>query len=266
MLIRPFYLKTDALNDYVATIENGLRETEVTKRSSTASKGASVDLRFADADFGGGNSTESTRAIRDHDTSKLERLILFGRSNAEEASWVEVLDPQTQLAEIRTGEMLEWECDVYTPEISSYLSNREGLSDKLNLMADLVPYASHFGKSTPDIPDPEQLRTFAKLLEGLDLRPVLIGEDDDTDWRVVGTLDPESIRIDEDFDDRARVIAKVKKSVEADSWFPLMAIPGMPNNREVRRELARRGPTSSEDEKQFLRGPLVLVDFLAIYI
>ena len=80
LLIRPFYLDTDTLDDYIASIEDGLTETLATRNSGIARKGGSIGVRLAHGELHTEETGESTRSIRDHDTSKLERLITYGLS------------------------------------------------------------------------------------------------------------------------------------------------------------------------------------------
>lgn len=264
LLIRPFYLDTDTLDDYIASIEDGLTETLATRNSGIARKGGSIGVRLAHGELHTEETGESTRSIRDHDTSKLERLITHGRENPDELNWNDVLEPSTSFPELRIGEMIEWECDVYLPELSELLTNRS-LASNLRSMADLASLARIFGTPDVDFPDSAEVHQMADFLENLNMRPVLIGEDSGTDWRIVGTLHKNSIRTD-NFDDRARIIAKLRRVVPGNLWFPLQIAAGLPVSREQRRRLEREGPSSPQEENQFLRGPLLVVDYLAVYI
>lgn len=264
MLIRPFYLDTNALDDYIASIEDGLTETATTRRSDQSRKGGSAGMPILKGEIGKEVAGESTRSVRDHDTAKLERLITYGRANSTEADWNEVLEPASAFPNLRVGEMIEWECDVYLPEVSELFAN-QSFASSLRSMADMASLAKVFGTSDIDFPDSDEVHRVADFLENVNMRPVLIGEDSETDWRIVGPLLKNAIRT-EGFDDRARVIAKLRRIVPATMWYPLQAASGVPIGREQRRRLERKGPTTANEEKQFLQGPLLVVDYLAVYI
>ena len=264
MLIRPFYLDIDALDDYIALIENGLTETATTRRSGHSRKDGSVKVPIAQGKIGKEVADESTRSVRDHDTAKLERLITYGRANSTEADWNDVLEPASTFPNLRVGEMIEWECDVYLPEVSELFAN-QSFASSLRSMADMASLAKVFGTSDIDFPGSDEVHRVADFLENVNMRPVLIGEDSETDWRIVGPLLKDAIRT-EGFDDRARVIAKLRKIVPATMWYPLQVASGVPIGREQRRKLERKGPTTANEEKQFLQGPLLVVDYLAVYI
>lgn len=264
MLIRPFYLDTSALNDYIASIEDGLTETATTRHSGISRKAGSMGFRIAQGEIDHEEGGESTRSIKDHDTAKLERLITYGRANADEVNWNEILEPSSSFPCLTIGEMIEWECDVYLPEVSEMFAN-QSLSSNLRSMANFASLAKIFGTTDVDFPDKDEVHQVADFLDDLNMSPVLIGEDADTDWRIVGSLSKEAIRTD-NFDDRARIIAKIRKNVPENRWYPLQAASGFPMSREQRRKLERSGPSSEKEESQFLRGPLLLVDYLAVYI
>lgn len=264
LLIHPFYLDSAALDDYIASIEDGLTESTTTRHAGLARKGGSVGIRIAQGEIGTEETGESTRALKDHDTAKLERLITYGRANSNVVNWTDVLEPDTIFPDLRIGEMIEWECDVYLPPMSELFAN-QSFASNLRSMADIASLAKIFGTPDADFPDSEEVNQVADFLENLNMRPVLVGEDSETGWRIVGSLHKGAIRTDH-FDDRARVIAKLRRIISADSWYPLQVASGVPMGREQRRKLERKGPSSSNEEDQFLKGPLLVVDYLAVYI
>ncbi|WP_141750685.1 MULTISPECIES: hypothetical protein [unclassified Corynebacterium] len=265
LFIRPFYLDTQALDDYIAGIENGLTESIIDKQSKTSHNGGSIDAKVISGEKARAETGENTRSFRDHDTAKLDRLIKYGRANCEAASWNEILEPDTSFQHIRTGEMIEWECDVYLSEISEILANNE-LPGSLRSLAKVAPLTKIFGSPQNDLPDSEQFNQMADFMDGVNLKPILIGEDDATAWRIVGTLQQDHIRTKDGFDDRARIVAKVRKKIPEGRWFSLHAASGIPMSREQRRAAGRKGPSTAEEQNQFLEGPLLVVDYLAVYI
>ena len=56
---------------------------------------------------------------------------------------------------------------------------------------------------------------------------------------------------------------EIKKKIKAEQWYPLMSLPGMGLGRDERRRISK-SPKSGE-ENQYLQGPIVLIDVLAIF-
>lgn len=58
----------------------------------------------------------------------------------------------------------------------------------------------------------------------------------------------------------------MKKIIEMDKWYPFFPLPGMSFvNRNERRRMEREGPSNDSDKNQFIHGPLLVLDYLAIY-
>jgi len=212
------------------------------------------------------SETENTLNVRDHQASRLRRLIAAGQSQPEEVGWIEVTQPDLEFAEAGTGAFVEWECDVYIPEAIAAMSSHEGLSSTLKTMKTMMPSAEALGLSMKGVPDVREMDAMAVFLDQLDVAPVVVGDDSDTDWKVVGSLAKQWISPTASFDGRARIVGKVRKRVSEGRWYPMLSLPGMNlAGREERRRLEREGPRNSTEEQQFVRGPLLVVDFLAIY-
>lgn len=134
------------------------------------------------------------------------------------------------------------------------------------MMESFLPLMDQLGFDRTDLPDQDTLGAMTRLFDNVDITPVLIGEDADTDWSIVGSLESKWIKNNASLDDRVRIVAKVKRTVQADRWYPLFALPGMKLiGRDERRRLEREGPQTQEDESNFVHGPLLVVDYLAVY-
>ncbi|OKX86681.1 DUF6414 family protein [Corynebacterium glutamicum] len=267
MLISPSYLNSSALAGYIATLEGGLRESGSFR--STGSKGISGGISFSAAKVAGENNseTEDSLSVKDHDHSRLQRLIEAAHKNSEELGWIEIMQPDTDFSDLQTGLFIEWECDVYIPDMIAALSQNEGMGATLRKFAGLRPAADALDLNISGLPSSSEMSAMADLLENFDFKPVVVGDDSDTEWKIAGTLQPEWIRPDSSFEDRVRVIGKVKKIVPEGRWYPLFSLPGMNvMKREERRRLERQGPKDDGEKENFLEGPLVVVDYLAIFI
>lgn len=266
MLIRAHYLDDDALTNYIAALEGGLRESGSSRSKGSRAFGGSLGVSAAKVEAKADSETENTLNMRDHQASRLQRLIAAGHAEPDAVGWIEVTQPDVEFAEAGTGAFVEWECDVYIPEAIAAMSSHAGLSSTLKTMKTLMPSAEALGLSMEGVPDEREMDAMASFLDQLDVAPVIVGDDSETDWKVVGSLAEQWILPAASFDGRSRVVGKVKKRVGEGRWYPMLSLPGMNLvGRDERRRLERDGPRDSTEEQQFVRGPLLVVDFLAIY-
>jgi len=159
--------------------------------------------------------------------------------------------------------MIDVECEVYVPDVIKALSSSGGITQALDALEALLPAAQTFGFDTTGLPskkEREGVKKFAAVLGG---NQVAIGELDDSDWRLAGQLKGEFIN--GDIEGRARMVGKISTRWAKGVWKPLLALPGsslLP--RAERRALERKRPEEGEDEN-YLEGPAVMLDILAIY-
>lgn len=113
------------------------------------------------------------------------------------------------------------------------------------------------------LPPTGQLDAMKGLANTLGGDAVVVGERDDSDWRVAGRL------LDQylfgDVEGYARVVGKVSTVLRPGSWKPLLALPGMNlMGRDKRREMERKGPDEGQEDS-WVKGPAIMLDVLAIY-
>lgn len=266
MLFNALYLDEDALANYIAALEGGLRESGTSRSKGSHGFGGSLGWGGTKVEGKSGAETENTLNLKDHNASRLQRLIDAGHENPEKVGWIETTQPEIDFAEAGTGAFIDWECDIYVPEAIAAMANHEGLSSTLSTMKALMPSAKALGLSMDGIPDTKEMDAMAAFLDQLDIAPVIIGDDSDTDWKVVGSLNKQWISPTASFDGRARIVGKVKKRVLHDRWYPMVSLPGMNLvNRDERRRMEREGPKDASQENQFVQGPLLVLDYLAIF-
>ena len=264
MIIQPQYLDSAMLATFLANIEGGVRQSLSSRTSQTKGGGGGVDLGLVKTEGSLSGEQETELTYEDHDASRLQRLIAAGNSDSEGLAWVEVGNPDDDFKDIGMGAVIHWECDVYIPVAINAFSNPK-VKEGLQIMEDLMPQASALKLDVEGLPTPKELGAMAAAINSFGVAPVVIGEDDCTDWRIIGSLKPDCIVDSAEIDGRARIIAKVKKAVSKDSWYLLASLPGMNLiGRDERRKLERQGP--QEDQKGlFEEGPLLVVEYLAIY-
>ncbi len=173
---------------------------------------------------------------------------------------MEILDPEGDLEAVGTGALIDFECEIYVPDAIRMLSDSAGA---LRQMSQMLPAASSMGLDIEGMPDSATLAAVTSLVDSFGAELVLVGERDDSDWRVAGRLSSKWLR--GDVDGYARVIGKVSSKIRVGATKPLIALPGaalIP--REQRRKMEREGPKPGEEDS-WLRGPALMLDILAVY-
>ncbi|MPZ91866.1 MAG: hypothetical protein GEU68_09600 [Actinobacteria bacterium] len=113
------------------------------------------------------------------------------------------------------------------------------------------------------MPDDEEMDAAAGFVRGLNASLLVVGEDDETDWRIAGRLKDDFLH--GDIEGRARIVGKVSKAVLRGQWKPYLTFPGIKLlSREKRRKMERQAP-NPEQEGEYLSGPALVLDLLAIY-
>ncbi len=266
MLRRFLYLDTTALGQYVSALEGGAT-TESTKRSMRSGAGeGGVDARVAHLSRQRSQEEEDTRTFADTDEARFDRLLRASSSSPEAAEalgWIEVLEPETDFVGIGIGAMVAWECDIYIPEIIQAMANSGEALKIIGQMQDLMPAAESLGFDTSGLPKGKELEAASKFIKGVDAQLLVVGEDEDTDWRIAGQLTGQFLH--GDVEGRARVVGKVSKILPQGRWKPYLTLPGMNIlPRERRRQLERQAPEPGKED-QYLSGPAIMLDILAIY-
>lgn len=266
MLINAKYLNSDQLASYVAALEDGVRESRSSHLSKDTSKKGGFDAKFAHGELGATRVDDETISIKDHDHARLKRLLSVAETRPDELGWVDVLQPDADLSGARIGNLIKWECDVYIPEMIKALQSNGGMAKAVRMVQDLAPAAEAMGLDMAGLPSQAELGAISSLTERMEVAPILIGDDEDTEWKIVGSLNTKWIRDLDELEDRCIVIGKVRKVIPEGRWHLLASLPGMNLiSRDERRKKERTGPTNDGEKSQYVEGPAVVVDFLAIY-
>lgn len=265
MLKKPLYIDTDALDEYVASVEGGLRGATSRTKNSARSAGGGLGAGPARVSAEGSRGDEESVDYADHHAARLERLLQACEADPEGLAFIEVTQPNEEFSKAGFGALCAWECDIYQPEGIAALARVDELLPALEMMQTFGPMMRAFGEEPADMPDESQLSAMQAFIKNVDARPVVVGEDDDTEWRVVGSLDKRYVRPGARLEGRVRLLGKVAKKIPANRWHLLVDIPGMGLlSREERRRVSRDGPSAGE-EGNYLKGPAVVLDVLTIY-
>ena len=261
MLIKTKYLNGDDLSSYIASAEGGLRESIASRASHGRKVGASVGVgHFASADAGKETGAEDLTTFRDTDSSRLQRLIEVGRDNPDQMGWVEVTQPENDFKNIGVGAMIDWECETYISEFSAIMS----MHNQFDQFSQLMEPAKKLGFDLDGLPSQEDFANMSAMLKALSPGIVVIGEDEESDWKVAGHLDHKWALPDVEFDGFTRIIAKVRRRVDKGQQQSIFNLPGSMVDRKRRREMDKR-LRESPIEGSVIEGPALMVDYLAIY-
>lgn len=263
MLRRFIYLDRAALEQYVTALEGGRTTGSTTRLMRTGAGAAGFDGKLVKASGEKSREDEKSRTLEDTDEARFDRLLRAAATGPEALGWVEVTQPDTDFDGIGLGAMLIWECDLYIPEIVQALARSGETLGAIGMMQNLLPLARRLGLDTEGLPSDEEMGAVSGLISGMDMSLLVVGEDDETDWRVAGQLDEVSLR--GDVEGRALVVGKVSKVVPLGRWKPYLTFPGMNLlPREERRRMERQAPALGK-ENEYLSGPAIMLDILAIY-
>ncbi len=263
MLRRFLYLDDAALTEYVTALEGGLTTEATTRSTRSGSAAAGVDAKLVRASGERARENEETRTFSDTPESRFDRLLRAGAATPEDLGWVEVVQPDIDLADIGVGAMISWECEVFVPDIIQTLARSGEAMNALSTIQELLPLAADLGLKTDGLPSRAEMRAASRFISGIGASLLVVGEDDDTEWRVAGRLEDSCIR--GSMDGRARIVGKVSSVVQVGQWKPYVTFPGMNLlPRDERRKLERQPPASGK-EAEYLPGPAVMLDVLAVY-
>lgn len=267
MLHNFLYLDEAALAQYVSGLEGGaLTEATNKKMTGRAGEGA-VSISPVSAKAGGSSAREESQTRTDTPASMFKRLLAAAKSDPEQVGWIDVLNPQVDLADVGIGAMISWECDVYIPDSVRTLMSAGGAGGELDKMLRLMPQARTLGLSMEGLPGEDELRAMSEFIENLGSKTVIIGEDEDDEdaigWKVSGSLvgDVNAAELD----GRAIVVGKVAQVLQPGHVKPFVTLPGMNMLPRAERRKAERSRPEPGKEADFLQGPAVVLDVLAVY-
>lgn len=259
------YLNTDSLSQYVSQVEDGLRSERGSTTGSTKSREAGVGGSLpVNAKGASDRSEEETISFSDTPHAQFERLLRAVQGSEDEFGWYDVVQPDTELQGLPIGSFLSFDADVYIPEMSKALSAAGDLKSTLSALEGMTRLMEGAGHAKPaNMPDAGQLEMLGNVAELMAGTETMVGDFDSSDWKVTGTLEGRTPR--DDFDGFAHVVGKVAGFISPGSSKPLFNLPGQQLlSRDQRRALERKGPGPGQ-EANWVAGPAVLLNILAIY-
>jgi len=263
MFKRFLYLDTIALADYVSSIESGRIVSRTTRSTNKKADGGHLNLRVIAGSKEHGSELEETQSITDTNSSRFDRLLDVAESDPERIDWIEVLDPDRELPTLGIGTMISWECDFFEHPLSGLLSRHGDFTAISKLTNRLEPLSKAFGLDMDGIPNSDDRQAMNDLIDDLDLAKVLIGESEETDWKLICPVKEQFILAT--VDGPARVVGKVVKSLKASQWQPVVTLPGVTQLSREKRRKQDRTPPEKGHENEYVQGPGLVLDLLALY-
>jgi hypothetical protein len=263
MLRRFVYLDQISLNQYITAMEGGLT-TESTMRSlrGSVSQGG-FDAQIVDASHERSREDEEARTFSDTPQAQFDRLLKAASKDSDALAWLDVTQPDVDFDGIGIGAMVSWECELYVPHIIQTMAGSGGVRDAIDKMQNLLPAARRLGLDVEGLPGVEEMQAASSFLGQMDSKLLVVGEDDESDWRVAGQIKDEFLH--GDLEGVGRMVGKVSKILSNGHSRPFLTFPGMNLvPREQRRKMERQAPPPGKEE-EYLTGPALMLDILAIY-
>jgi hypothetical protein len=263
VLRRFLYLDTVALGDYLSALEGGLRDSSEHRRTRSGGGEVGFDARVVRGAGERRQESEETLTYADTAPARFERLMQLAEADVEQSGWIEVLDPGSDLEDVGIGALPCLECDIYVPDVVRALTSVGELETALSMLEGLTPFLDIMGVDSNDLPSRDQVNAMRAVAQHLPARLVVVGELDDSELKVAGELVGEYVR--GALEGPVRLVGKVASQWDKGRWKPVLALPGsslLP--RAKRREMERTQPKAGE-EANYLEGPALMLDILAIY-
>jgi hypothetical protein len=266
MLRRFAYLDSKALDDYVSALADGLRLSRRQEGRTGSSDGGSLGVKGIGAQ--GSKESSGTESIEASDTppARFARLLTLAEADPDPSGWLD-MGSGDELSGAGFGALLDFEFELHVPDFVNMLGQAgqlQGIGDLLTVMQSL---GSIVGEDVTDLPNADEVGAMANFAQGMDVKPVIIGECDESEWKFAATLNPDYLNAElATLEAPFRVTAKVGKVIRPGEHKLLMIMPGasmLP--REQRRAMEKKGPEDESERDWFIEGPARPLDVLAIY-
>ncbi|QYM76921.1 hypothetical protein [Leucobacter luti] len=248
---------------FAAQLDGGQRTRLTEKKSRRRRGGVTFGTKAAGAEGSRESGEDREVEFTDDPLAAFDRLLAAGSERPDELSWVDVNDPETDLAGVGRGFTIHGEVDFAVPPFSRVVGSKEQLQSLAQLSTLMAGLAPLMGNDTPVSQlDMERVEGVTKLADSMGGQISVIGAFNESAWSVAGPLSGE---VDiEDLDGPLIFVGKILEVVPAGSHKSLMALPGMAVlTREQRRKMQQEPSEGQEDN--WVSGPALVLKFLAIY-
>ena len=266
MLRNFLYINNSALDGYLSSLEDGLRQSSDSKKSTSLSGEAKLKAVVMEVGAGGstGRQSEEVTSRSDTPNARFERLRALALSDQASSGWIVVEKPDHDLPKIDRGSMVEVNCDAYVPDNIRTLLSLGNIAVFANQVSVITDFATNLNLDTSALPDRSQVDALSKA-PNISIEYVIVGEVDQSDiWHLRAKLNP--ILLAGEVDGPVTIVGKMVEKWSEKEWRTLIELHGVPSvGRQQRRQLERT-PPSAEQQDNWLEGPAFSLEVLAIYI
>lgn len=266
MLRKILYADTDALDNYISTIDGYLYdEQEITKSSST-NKGGKVDIgiKAINAEGNLGNQKEEKISLNAKitDASKLDKIIKYLQSQ-DELRYYENINEEIW-NNIYRDDFIEV---LVTPRFSKL----EEVTKAVNNFKQLIDAFEPFLGNTVDEKGKEALNVFEQLSSSRNSNSLsCVFNFEDKKYPLIGDIDKNYLKTSQDnFVSQVYMLCKIQKKIEKGKSIYLDEIfedvKSMALNREQKRKMNKKDMSNPAEIKDKVNGPAFKVIPIAIY-
>ncbi len=257
------YFDEEMVLKFASQLDGGQRARTTEKQSRRRRGGLSISAKGVGVNGSKESGEDRELEITDDPFAAFDRLLKAGEERPDELSWIDVNDPETDLAGVGRGFTITGEADFVIPPFSRILGSREqlqGLANLASVMSNLAPLIGREGLGSNL--DMAQVEGVSKLAESIGDQISVIGSFAESDWTVAGTLG--GVADIDDIDGPLVFVGKVVEIVPAGSYKSLLTLPGMTLLTRDQRRKMQQAPKEG-DEGNWISGPGAVLKFLAIY-
>lgn len=263
MLKHFVYLNHAALDNYLGALEDGIATRIERQSGKNAGIGGAVGAGGAKVSGSRGKESHETREVVDTPPAKFERFLRLAQARPEDTGWVDL--PQLDLlGTVGQGALVTVDCEIYVPDVVKMLASGSELSGMIDLVQAFGPLASSMNLDMQGIPSTEEMSAMKGVMDKMSSDLIVVGEDD-TDWKIAAQLKADSVTDIGALDGYVTVVGKVAQRWSELRWKPLLALPGSNLLPRKERKAMESTKPSGEDAANYLEGPAVMLDLLAIY-
>jgi hypothetical protein len=183
MLRNWYYLDENTLNRYISAIENGLVSEETRRELNGGELGVGIDLQVVSASAGKNHEKERSQTLGDNADARFSRLLKAAELQPEALSWIEILQPAVDFNDITLGTIVEWECELRTPDYVNYVTKAGEASQAIRMAQNFASAAKGLGLDTSGMPGQEQLDAMTGAIDSLNLPRMIIGQAAGSPWQ-----------------------------------------------------------------------------------
>lgn len=266
MLRNFLYINESALDGYLSSIEDGLRQSMDSKTSTSIGGDAKAKVPILDIGAGGSASRQSEEATSRSDTAnaRFERLRALALSDQASSNWIVIDDADRELPTIERGAMIEVDCEAYIPDNIRALLLLGNIATFANQVGAISDLATSLNLETNGLPDRSQVNALSNA-PNISVEHVIVGEVEGSNtWHLKAKLNPSFLT--SEIDGRVTIVGKMVEKWPEEEWRILLELRGVATVSRLQRRQLEHATPPAEQVDNWLQGPAFSLEVLAIYI